>query len=499
MKKILLFIIAVILFSCNNEDTDQQELFEISVSAIKDNSILINYKTRNLNSEKYLLIGKTENLSNDNFEIKIPIQDNENQIIVDQLLPNTKYYFKGIHNALSSNTISAVTKEVSFSVLLDKNLGINPESGYYLYLMHSEVDPTNSFIYLLTRQISQGGNVKKIILHKSDMAGNILWSTLIQDSNSPSVNVWHNGYKIQFLSDNKIAIITGKSNQKATIITKMEPTNGNMIWQKEYPLLDIDSYQSNSIFGYSYHNNLIKIITGPGDWQNNEEIFIDNNGSIISQKTIIKNQNNHAIMNGKYMNDGTVISIDKQDQYPNNGLWTYEGSIRKFNISGIQSETLWSKFYGDHGGDDSFENYIIKENHFIIDGFYGGNNGYTDKQHWLLKTDFNGNIIWQNKLLAKQYFIYHGLDFFSNSQNEYFSLMNEMFAPTFPQYNIITLTKFDNNGNFLWEWSDGKGANADSFTANRAFELSNGEYLITGQRTDNIGIGEIRLLKIKVN
>lgn len=78
--------------------------------------------------------------------------------------------------------------------------------------------------------------------------------------------------------------------------------------------------------------------------------------------------------------------------------------------------------------------------------------------------------------------------------------MNEMYAPTFPQYNIITLTKLDRDGNFLWEWNDGQGYNTDNFTANRSFQLNNDEFIITGDRSTNqTGIGEIRILKIKVN
>src|SRR5690606_22475810 len=156
-------------------------------------------------------------------------------------------------------------------------------------------------------------------------------------------------------------------------------------------------------------------------------------------------------------------------------------------------------YYGDYGGDDSFDNFLIKDNNIFIDGFYGGNNGYADNQHWLLKTDLTGNIIWENKLPVKQYFIYNGLDFFSDNQNNFYSLMNEMYAPTFPQYNIITLTKFDENGNFLWEWNDGVGYNTDTFIANKAFDLSNNEFLIVGDRSTNqTGLGNIRFLKIKV-
>ena len=502
MKNILLlFLFTFIFFSCRNDEIDSNKSkFEITISNVTNSSVSINYKIQNINTEKYLICSQSDNFDIENYEVKIPIQNTEGTITINNLLPNKKYYFKGWYSADYSNTIEANTKEIVFSTILDKNIGLNPDNGNFIYLMNSEIDPTKSYLYLITRQIQQyATEVKKIVLHKIDLNGNLLWSKLIQDSNSPSVNVNHNGYKIQFLSDNNIAVITGKSNQKATIITKINPTNGDEIWKKEFPLIDADGYQSNTIFGYSYHSNLIKIITGPGDWHNSEEIFIDNDGNIISQRTIIQNSNNQAMMDGKYMNDGSIISIYAQNQYPQNGTWTVEGCIRKFDFSNSTSNVLWSKYYGDYGGDDGFDNYFIKDNHFYIDGFYGGNSGYSDKQHWILKTDFDGNIVWQNKLPAKKYFIYHGLDFFSNNQNNLYSLMNEMYAPTFPVYNIITLTKFDENGNFIWEWSDGIGQNTDTFIANRAFEINDNQFIIVGDRSTNqTGVGEIRFLKINV-
>ena len=506
-KKLLYFIIIITqLISCNNRSEDienKKEQFEISINDVSNNSISVNYKVQNINSEKFLLGSESENFDLQNFEIKIPITNNEGTLKIDHLSPNKKYYFKGAYNSKYSNLVSVSTKEVTFSTLLDKNIGLNPFNGNFIYLMYSELNPSKTYLYLITRQIQQYPTQgKKVELHKLDLNGNLIWTKLIQDYDSPSLSVNNNGFKIQFLSDNNIAVITGKWDQTATILTKVNPASGDIIWQKEYPLLNEDGFQSNTIFGYSYQNSTIKIITNPGDWQNAEEIFINNDGNILSQRTIKQNVNNFAMMNAKYLNDGSIISVSAQNQYPQNSLWTYEGCIRKFDLSNSTSNALWSKFYGDYGGDDSFDNYIIKDDNLFIDGYYGGNSGYSDKQHWILKTDLIGNIIWQNKLPVKKSFIYHGLDLFVDNENNSFSLMNEMYAPVgvAPLYNIITLTKLDKNGNFLWEWNDGKGNNTDTFMANRAFQLNNGEFLITGDRSSNqTGIGEIRFLKIKVN
>lgn len=320
IKKLLYFIIITQLISCNNRNEDietKKEQFEISINDVSNNSISVNYKIQNINSEKFLLGSESENFDLQNFEIKIPITNNEGTLKIDNLSPNKKYYFKGAYNSKYSNLVSAITKEVTFSTLLDKNIGLNPVNGNFIYLMYSELNPSKTYLYLITRQIQQYPTQGKTVeLHKLDLNGNLIWTKLIQDYDSPSLSVNNNGFKIQFLSDNNIAVITGKWDQTATILTKVNPASGDIIWQKEYPLLNEDGLQSNTIFGYSYQNSTIKIITNPGDWQNAEEIFINNNGNILSQRTIKQNVNNFAMMNAKYLNDGSVISVSAQNQYP---------------------------------------------------------------------------------------------------------------------------------------------------------------------------------------
>lgn len=505
-KKLLFLIIIFQIISCTNRNEEvntPNDLFEISINDINFNTVSIYYKIQNITAEKFLIGSQSEDFDIQSSEIKIPITNNEGILQIDHLLNNKKYYFKGVYNSKKSNTVSAITKEVGFTTLLDKNIGLNPLNNNFIYLMYSALDSEKTYVYLMTRQIQHYSiQVKKVELHKLDLSGNLIWTRLIQDFDSPSLSASNNGFKIQFLSDGNIAAITGKWDQTATIVTKVNPTNGDVIWRKEYPLINKDGLQGNKIYGYSYQNSTIKIITNPGDWQNAEEIFINNDGNIILQRTIKQNVNNFAIMNAKYLNDGSIISVSAQNQFPQNSLWTYEGCIRKFDLSNSNSNALWSKFYGDYGGDDSFDNYIIKDDNLYIDGYYGGSSGYSDNQHWILKTDLIGNILWQNKLPVKKSFIYQGLDLFVDNENNSFSLMNEMYAPVgvAPLYNIISLTKLDKNGNFLWEWNDGKGNNTDTFIANSAFQLNNGEFLITGERSSNqTGNGEIRFLKIKVN
>src|SRR5690606_6065018 len=245
---------------CNRDDTssDIENSIELSISTFTATSVTLNYSIKNISGDKYLIYSKSESFDILNYEQKI-LLNNSNNIQINDLTPNTKYFFKIAYSENNSftysNVVSAITKEVSFLKILDKDIGLIPDSGSFIYLMDSELDESKSFLFLLTRQIKQYGDVKKITLHKVDLNGNLIWSKLIQDSPSPYT------YKIQFLSDGNIAVLTGSNNQKATFITKLDPINGSIIWQKEYPVIDLNGMQGNFMLAYSYQNNLMKIIT----------------------------------------------------------------------------------------------------------------------------------------------------------------------------------------------------------------------------------------------
>lgn len=492
--KILKLFLFLFLISCNSNRDDiaiSTSSIELSISSFTTTSVNLNYNLNNTSGEKYLIYSKFENLDLQNFEKKILIT-NLNNIEINNLVPNTKYYFKISYTENNSvkysNIVSAITKEVSFSVLLNKNIGLTPESGSFIYLMDSELDISKTNIYLLTKQIQHNTTeVKKITLHKIDLNGNVLWSKLIQDSNSPYT------YKIQLMSDGNIAVLTGKYDQKTTIITKVNPSNGSIFWQKEYPLIDSDGFSSTIVLGYTYQNSIFKIITsGPN---NKEELFVKNDGTILSQKNLITDNN---ITNQiTYLDDNYIISVSGGDKNPYDGSVTSDGMIRKMNISNGFVNAIWTKYYGDFGGNDTFTNYLISDNNIFIQGYYGGTSGFTDPQKWVLRTDMNGEILWQNKQPSRADFIYEGRDIKINENKELLCLMHEMYFPYSNVYDYTSLTKYDSNGNLIWIWKSAPDFNTERFYSNKVFETNNNEFIITGAKSSDVG--SIWIKKIKVN
>jgi hypothetical protein len=490
--KILSLFLFIFLISCNRDDNsiDTKSSIELSILNFTATSISLDYNIKNISGEKYLIYSKSENFDLQNCEKKI-VLNNSNNIQVSDLTSNTKYFFKISYtenNTIKySDVISAITKEISFSNILDKDIGLTPENGSFIYLMDSELDESKSFLFLLTRQIKQYSGVKKIELHKIDLNVNLIWSKLIQDSPSPYT------YKIQLLSDHNIAVITGTGNQKATIITKINPNNGDLIWQKEYPVIDLNGVQGNLILGYKYQNNLIKIITGGG--YEIEELWVNNEGGIILHKTL--KTNNIVFNRMTYSEDGSVFDIYNGDKIKTDALVTYDGLIQKITINDDVCNKLYEKYYGDYGGDDSFENFLLKENNIYVQGFYGGTSGFTDKQKWVLKLDLNGEILWQNKQPSRKDFIYQGRDIKINENNELFCLMHEIYYPNYNAYDYTSLTKFNNNGNLIWTWKSADDFNNERFSSNKVFETNKNEFMITGWKSP--GVGSIWIKKIKVN
>src|SRR5690606_14547253 len=100
----------------------------------------------------YLICSQSEDFDIQNYQVKIPIQSNEGTLTVSNLIANKKYYIKGWYASGYSNTITSNTKEFTFTTTTDKNLGLNPDNGNFIYLMHSELDPSKSYLYIITRQ-----------------------------------------------------------------------------------------------------------------------------------------------------------------------------------------------------------------------------------------------------------------------------------------------------------------------------------------------------------
>ena len=50
-----------------------------------------------------------------------------------------------------------------------------------------------------------------------------------------------------------------------------------------------------------------------------------------------------------------LVMFSKEIRFLKNGSVTYEGMINKMNLNNGIQNTIWTKYYGDLGGDDSLK------------------------------------------------------------------------------------------------------------------------------------------------
>lgn len=503
----LIYILLVLLGCSKNdisENTNDIESINIAIESQANNNINLSYNIKNISENSFLIYSKSGELDYQNYENIISLNNNSGTISVGNLTFNTTYYFKVFYlknnTPKYSNQTSATTKEIVFNLTTNTTVNILPESGNFIYLMDSELDESKNYLYLLTRQLSQyRSNNEKVELTKIGLQGNILWKTLIQNFQSFTLGSSIEGHKIQLLSDGNIAIITTKESRNIIMLTKISQI-GNLIWQKEIPVnINYNNVNFNVplISGYSYKNDLIKIIVGSGKIYSAEETFINNKGEIIEQNTITTSDNDEWISNAKYLDDETLINIGGGDLHPNDALVSYDGLIQKFTISSENYQNIWIKLYGEYGGDDYFEKFIIKNNFIYINGHYGNTSGSNEKQKWVIKFDNEGDIIWEHKSPIKNDFIYQGKYICVSDNGDLLSLMHEIYYPRTPIYDITTLTKYNNNGDLIWIYVDGEEFNTERFTSNKVFEINNTDYIITGNNSENVGSVWIKRIRIE--
>ncbi|MFD2907223.1 hypothetical protein ACFSX9_00600 [Flavobacterium ardleyense] len=484
------FILSIvfIFLSCSSDDENLiNEKIIVSASEISSNSVNINYQTEGTNQDKFLICSQSENFDFENFDFEIQLSNNNGNIKVLGLLPNKEYFFKIYYSSNSeikySNQIKVSTNEIVFTTLINQSIDIS--SSGYLRLRDSSIDHTQNNIYLIVE--ASGG----IDLIKIDINGNVIWRKNIQSFISFSWFFISDGHKIQVLSDGNVLVITSNQDRDGIIINLITPS-GELIKTEETELLITQP----DITGIDYSNNTLKLLFGAGGiYHDSEEMIINNEGNVINQRVIASNVSSAWFQNMRYIDDNTLINVGYFDKIPNDGLVTYEGLFEKLSISNGTYTSAIMDFHGIYGGDDRFDQIFLNENHIYVNGYFGNESGFSEDQKWVVKFDYTGNIIWEHKSPIQENFIYQAKDIIVDQNNYVFSLMHEIYYPNSNVYDITTLSKFDNDGNLIWTFKDGDEFNDERFTSHRVYELSNKEYLITGDNSS--GNGSVWIKRIK--
>lgn len=217
--------------------------------------------------------------------------------------------------------------------------------------------------------------------------------------------------------------------------------------------------------------------------------------------------------NGEFLFGGSSKSQpsgDKQSQnFGNNDVWL----VKTDN----QGNIIWEKSFGGDQNDEMVSLTVVNNSIYLLcDSRSGVNGNKTSVSHgyndiWLIKTDLNGIVEWQNSYGGIESDYAHDLTIYNNnifiSSSSYSGVSGNKTAPTFTSdYTSDSwILKLDTNGNILDQASfggtkDERGAQLYNIN-NKLFitDVSFSEVDTGNKSTPNYGLRDGRLLEINSN
>jgi len=218
-----------------------------------------------------------------------------------------------------------------------------------------------------------------VYLIKTDANGNRIWQ---KTYGGPD---WDIGYSIARTSDGGY-IITGITESygagKSDVYLIKTDANGNMLWQKTYGGSGVEEGRSVALT-----NDGGYIITGYSDSRhiNDFDLYLvktDADGNLIWQKTY----------DFSFYDKGWSVAQTKDGGYVIAGEAGYDALLMKTDANG---NLIWRKTYGGTGSDFARSVLETKDGGYIIIGSTSSYSAIGDLDVYLIKTDSNGNLLWQ--------------------------------------------------------------------------------------------------------
>ena len=321
-------------------------------------------------------------------------------------------------------------------------------------------------------------------LIKTDANGDTLWSKTYGDYYVDET------YAVKQTSDGGY-ILCGTSTQFGWSgegwLVKTD-ANGNIIWNHGYH----PEQSSQGDWDYLYDvqetsdGGFIAVGFGPVPnymWQG-WMIKVNSNGNIVWNQTC-GDEYWERLLKVEPSGNGNFIAVgDKHVGYNNDSLFVLNGWIVNFN--GSNGDTLWTKHYGGPLGDQFRSVKPISDGGFVFTGErkLSEVEGYLG---WLVKTDNNGNIIWNNT------YGNGGLNEVVEAPDGNFVVGGETVADANSGY-AGWLMKMDVNGEMIWNKIIDDSRYDDMAMALN--KTSDGGYIIGGRTNSGMDFSDLWLVKI---
>ncbi len=320
------------------------------------------------------------------------------------------------------------------NVIWEKRFGGNGDDQAWSVSVDSDayfiVGGTNSF----------GAGLTDLWAIKLDLNGNIIWQKTYGSLGHDAPPGLYSEYVAKGLIDqNGNYLISGNSDgvghgASDIYLAKLNPLNGNIIWQYAYGDTDEESswsFVESPTGGYYLQGNTVDPNTYEGDlWV----VFVDTSGAIQWQKTFGINSTWDEALNATALSDGSIVLASYFEQGPSDWI----ASAIKVDLSG---NFLWANQYKTGHLDWTNAVYPLNDNTLAFVGVT------TDTTTWdedltLFKTNASGNISNCNVITAISPTITTTA---TNSQSINFSVNNTAVSPQSTTASVVSVTLIQNN------------------------------------------------------
>jgi 3',5'-cyclic AMP phosphodiesterase CpdA len=335
---------------------------------------------------------------------------------------------------------------------------------------------TDGGYILVGTTVSYGAGDDDVYLVKTDLNGNKVWQKTFGESSKDS------GTCVQRTSDGGY-IISGYFNWEQDACLIKTDLNGNLVWQKFYSCGGggVDTaYHVQQTFDGGYIFVGITNSCGAGDL----DIYLvktDSNGNEVWHKTFGGSSKEHGNW-VQQTKDGGYILVGDTRSFGATGQDVY---LIKTDSNGSE---VWHKIFGGSGDDWCRCVQQTKDGGYIVTGITNYLSG--SDAAYLIKTDSNGNSVWE-KTFGGTSCVTHSMEVQQTYDNGYIVAGYTNFGLG---HDIAYLLKTDSNGNKVWDANFG-GPLVDVFTSVQ--QTSDGGYIAAGLTAHSgSGTGDAYLVKI---
>ena len=344
----------------------------------------------------------------------------------------------------------------------------------------SSVQQTTDGGYIITGSVSYD-----VYLIKTDSYGDTLWTKTFGGEG------WEQGHSVQQTTDGGY-IITGSTNSYGSgdfdVYLIKTDSNGDTSWTKTFGGEYNDegwSVQQTTDGGY--------IITGSfnsfGSTSNDVYLIKTNEEGATLWTEIFGGGGNDQGYSVQQTTDGGYIIAGNTNSF---GAGNTDIYLIKTDSNG---DSLWSETYGGNGWDMGYSIQQTTDGGYIITGY---TNSYSpgDFDVYLVKTDNNGNLLWDKVYV--DYFDDIGYSVQQTTDGGYIITgLNTYRTYDYHEYENVYLIKTDSNGDALWTKLLGGGDNDVGYSIQ---QTTDGGYIITGySQTSGIGNGSKDVCLIKTD